>query len=305
MSRVLVVNDSALEGKYVGDILSTVGHQVRAVKNAKSALDNMDSFQPHLIVTDVVLPDLSGIELAKKIKSQQEWRDIPLMFLSGSNCRSDRIEALRVGGVDFIAKPFDPEELLARLDVALRHKYLLDWFKSREESSRAEAMVDFLTNLPNRQYLAVKLAEEIKRANRYGSPFCVIMADVDNFKKVNDTYGHLAGDQVVIYVANLIRNQIRQSDMVFRFGGEEFCILTPETDLDGGIQLAQKLCDAMGSQEVQVKTHSESINLQTTISLGVAQYRIDMDTEDSLLELADDALYKAKRAGRNQVKYSG
>lgn len=302
MSRVLVINDSALEGRIIADVLSSVGHQVETAGNAEACLKALEPFQPHLIILDIVLPGISGIELAKRILAKAEWRMTPLIFLSGTCCRATRIETLRVGGVDFIAKPFDHEELLARVDVALRHKFLLDWFKSKEENYKADAMVDFLTNLPNRQYLAIKMAEEIARAERYGHPFSVIMADVDKFKDINDQYGHITGDQVLAFVANILRNQIRQSDMVFRYGGEEFCILAPETDLDGGVILAKKLCSNFGSQHIAIKAYDENREIQTTISFGVAEFRHGRDLAESLLGRADQALYIAKRSGRNRVE---
>lgn len=304
MSRILVLNDSQLESQIMKDVLTTVGHEVKVVTKARESFDALERFKPHLMILDIVLDEgFTGIDLAKKFKALPQFRDLPLIFMSGSSSKQDLVMALRSGGTDFIYKPFHNEELLARIDVALRQKSMLDWLRVREEALKVESMIDFLTNLPNRQYLTNRLQEEISRVNRYKSPtFCFIMADIDKFKQVNDTYGHLAGDQILTYVANLFQSRLRTSDTAFRFGGEEFCILGPETDLEGGYTMAESLRQALAEQTITVTVNHRTFDLNVTCSFGVAEFAKSIDTAESLIARADEALYRAKQNGRNRVE---
>lgn len=300
MPKVLVVNDSLLEGRMSQDILTRQGYQVETARDGNEGLDMVRTFQPDVIISDVVLPRLSGLDMARRLKEGSESNEIPLIFASASDSKQDRIESFKAGGSDYITKPIDHEELILRIEIALRHKKAIDHLKRREGILRAGSSRDFLTGLYNRQFIDQKLAEELARVDRYGSTFSLVMMDLDHFKKINDTYGHPVGDKILIAVSGRMKSKVRPTDTVGRFGGEEFCVVAPETDLKGAFSLAEKLRKMVVGEAFPV---SEELSIFVTASFGIAECRKQNETVQSLIERADKALYHAKNKGRNRVEW--
>ncbi|KAB2951169.1 diguanylate cyclase [Heliorestis acidaminivorans] len=297
--KILIINDSSLEGRIMLDLLSCQGYHVNVARNGHEGLSMARSFDPDLIICDLVLPGLSGLELVNQLKEDLSTKKIEIIFASGSNNKEDKIEAFKLGAFDYLLKPLDYDEMLMRLELALRYKRSIDKLKRRETIIRADSLRDFLTGLYNRQYLDQKMTEELARVKRYGNTFSILLLDIDFFKQINDTHGHLIGDKILIHVAGRLQLKVRSIDTVCRFGGEEFCVIAPETDITGASHLAEKLRKILGQEPVAI---SKELMIPVTASFGIAEYKGVDDTIQSLLERADRALYNAKKKGRNRVE---
>ncbi len=213
----------------------------------------------------------------------------PVIFLTGSDNTQDKIKGLNVGAVDYVTKPFDAFELKARVNAALRTKRMQDLLIEY-------ANIDPLTGIPNRRALMECLRKEWMRIQRHGGTLSFIMADIDHFKQVNDTYGHSIGDKVLQEIAQAIVSQCREIDVPARYGGDEFAIVVPSETAEGAGKLAERCRQATS----EIRIHTEDENVQITASFGIAEIA-DTPSIEALIKAADEALYQAKQAGRNQV----
>ncbi|QGG48487.1 diguanylate cyclase [Heliorestis convoluta] len=297
--KILIINDSSLEGRIMLDLLSYQGYHVNVARSGQEGLSMAKSFEPDVIICDIVLPGMNGLELARLLQEDVDTQKIQIIIASSNNNKQDKLEAFRCGAFDYLVKPLDFDELLLRLEIVLRYKQSIDKLKRRETILRAGSIRDFLTGLYNRQYLDQKMAEELARVKRYGHTFSVLLTDVDFFKQINDRHGHLVGDKILIHLAGRLQLKVRSTDTVCRFGGEEFCIIAPETDSHGAFELAEKLRKTIEKEPVIV---SEDFKIPITASFGIAEYEGPEETTKSLLERADRALYNAKKKGRNRVE---
>jgi len=253
-------------------------------------LEAARSERPDLILLDLDMPDMSGFDVCRALKADQELCMIPVLFLSGSAGAEDKVRGLDLGAVDYVTKPFDAFELRARVRAALRTKHLQDMLFEH-------AHIDPLTGLPNRRALAERLQSEWARIQRHGGQLSFIMADIDHFKRINDRYGHQVGDRLLQEVAQAIAGQCRDTDLPTRCGGEEFAIIVPDETAPNAVRLAERC-----RQEIEkacVVVHDETI--RTTASFGVADAESAVSAE-ALMKQADAALYQAKAAGRNRVQ---
>jgi diguanylate cyclase (GGDEF)-like protein len=237
------------------------------------------------------MPAPNGFEVCKSLKSDQITLAIPIIFLTGMSSTEEKIRGLNLGAIDYVTKPFEPAELRARVQAALRTKYLIDLLAQR-------AMVDGLTGLWNRTYFEKRLSAEMASSTRTQGVVGVIAADVDHFKKVNDTHGHPAGDIILRGVAQAMLSTIRQEDVLCRVGGEEFALLTGDAADGGAAALAERLRKAIE----QAKFAHRGTQISVTCSFGVAQSGGAYGANPNIAEQADAALYMAKRMGRNQVQ---
>lgn len=286
--RVLLVDDSALIHRLVATWLKDDQIEVVSTYTGDQAVELAVLHSVQVILLDVEMPDTNGFEVCRRLKSESSCVNIPIIFLTGASSPEDRVKGLDLGATDYITKPFHPAEFQARVRTALRTKHLLDLLQQR-------AQIDGLTSLRNRAYLDEHLSGELSRIKRQSGALGAIMIDVDNFKSINDTYGHLIGDQVLRQIGEVLNSQTRKEDIVARYGGEEFAILTPGVGHDGTCQLAERL-----RQEVEkIRIHTRNGLLRITCSFGVAYH--DPNTPDTLLQRADQALYAAKRRGKNCV----
>lgn len=288
---VLLVEDSPLQRKILAGYLTGEGIEVITASDGEEALRVAEKQKPDLVLLDIVLPGMDGFEVCRHIKDNPGLKDTPVVFITSRQGREERIRGLECGADDFLIKPVDKRELLIRTRSLLRRKQLMDTLVN-------QASRDPLTGLYNRRQLALDLQRELSRAKRYSTPLALIMADVDFFKNYNDTNGHLAGDEILRQLAGLFVSNTRDMDTVYRYGGEEFIILLPQTDLAGAVAVAEKL-------RQKVEKHSfphgeKQPGGRLTISLGVAVYPDHAKDAQGLILGADRAMYRAKKEGRNR-----
>ena len=287
-SNILVVDDNADKLQLIEAALSLAGYHVTTASDGVEALAAIESYQPDLVITDVMMPRMNGYELAQRIRANPLTKFIPvIMQTAGGRRAEDLRRASEVGALGYITDPTDLDLLMARTRTLLEFKAYLDVC---EEA----AFTDHLTGLANRRRFERQLEREVGRVERFSHPFTLLMLDIDNFKKLNDTYGHDAGDDAIRRLSKVLREGTRGIDLAARIGGEEFAVLLVETNKDGGFEVAERLRTAIRSLEIP-----RSGGL--TASFGVAECPSDAQTAAEILKAADVALYQAKRNGRDQV----
>lgn len=255
-----------------------------------------------IILCDLEMPRIDGFKFLSMMKARPDLQDIPVIMLTGMSDRELKIKGLEQGASDYVTKPFDPEELVARVKVHLKIKNLQDDLKRSNELLLELSNTDHLTGLFNRRYLMEALDKEVQRSVRKGGNLSLIILDIDHFKQVNDTYGHLQGDIVLQKIAVLLQKELRNYDVAARYGGEEFIAVLPDATLKEAVFVADRVRMA-----VQAAKFSGALSkLSLTISLGVALFGAPAcTTVDGFINVADDALYRAKSLGRNRVEPAG
>jgi len=287
-SNILVVDDNPDKLMLLEAALKLAGYHVNTATDGEEALAVVASFTPDLIITDVMMPRMNGYELAEKIRSNPRTRFIPVIMQTAAGRSSqDSLRASEVGALGYITDPTDMDLLLARTRTLLEFKAYLDVC---EEA----AFTDHLTGLANRRRFERQLDREVSRTLRYAHPFSLVMLDIDNFKYVNDTFGHHAGDEVIRGLGRVLQEGTRGIDLAARIGGEEFAILLVETGQSGALEVAERLRVAI--REMIVPGVG-----QVSASFGVAECPIGGQTSSEMLNSADVALYEAKRSGRDRV----
>lgn len=289
--KVLIIDDSS-EAIAVAKarLAKEENLTVLSAEGGRSGLEMIKAEKPDLVLLDVDMPDVSGFDLCRTMKSDPELCMIPIIFLTGSTGAEDKVRGLDLGAVDYISKPFDAFELRARVRAALRTKHLQDLLIEY-------AQIDPLTSLPNRRALQERLAQEWDRLLRHGGRVAFVMADLDHFKRVNDTYGHSIGDRVLQEAARVLQGQCRKVDLPVRYGGEEFAIVAPEVTALDAANLAER-CRAE-IENAAVKVGDETVKV--TASFGVSDSD-GVSSPEGLIELADRALFQAKQSGRNTIR---
>ncbi len=283
--KILVVENSPQTLHSIRRILENAGYGVLTASDGGEGLETIRDGQVDLIISAVMLREMDGFEFCKKVRESSTTDTIPFIFLTAQGSMEDRQSAFREGADDYITKPFEPEDLVMRVEAGLK----------RAERYLAEAYTDALTGLNNRRYFDKKLAEMMAHSKRYGEAFCLAMLDVDLFKNFNDSFGHVAGDRALKHLAAIIMYNIRQSDIHSRFGGEEFTVLLPSTDKANSITFMDRLRQKI-SETPMVDEGREHF---FTISIGIAQFPDDSELPDELVKCADDAMYESKSKGRN------
>lgn len=295
-TSVLIIDDSKTVREATLGLLKDEGVFTfyHAAANGESGLEMLQEHAVDVVLCDLEMPGMSGFEVLHTLRSAEQFVDLPVIMLTGNENQKDKICGLELGASDYVTKPFDPGELLARVKIQLKIKLLQDRLKEL-------ANTDSLTRLSNRRRLFEALNREHERSQRSGQPCSLVMVDADHFKSVNDTYGHHLGDEVLVTIADHLRESMRIYDLAARFGGEEFALLMPETDLDQAAAIAERLRLSIETIEFS----DELKPLKLTISAGVATFPgPGVKTVDDLIRMADHALYRAKDAGRNRVELS-
>lgn len=298
---LLVAEDEPILQFFLKELLGRAGYSVTVTGNGAEALEQFKGGKFSLVVTDWRMPVMDGVELCQTIRQISPPGYVYIVLLTVKDTKSDIVQGLEAGADDYLTKPFEPNELLARLNVGRRivEKQLL--LKEAGEKSEQMAMTDPLTGLNNRRFLSEHLPKELKRALRYRRPLALIMCDIDHFKKINDTYGHTAGDLVLKTLADCFREQLRTDvDLFVRYGGEEFIIVLPETNVPQAIEVAERLRKIIAAKPVNFQDKT----IKITVSFGVSGLD-DNCTEvspDKLIDRADELLYDCKKEGRNRVK---
>jgi two-component system, cell cycle response regulator len=300
--QILVVEDSPVYRQLLRSHLQEWGFPFTIAKGGSEAWTLLQrSDCPKLVLLDWVLPDIDGVELCRRIRLAGTANSYSyVILLTGKDDKKDMLEALHAGADDYVVKPFDQLELKARILVGKRIVGLHEELVSARESMRYAATHDFLTGLMNRGEIIDLLSRELARATRGGKPLSVILADIDHFKKVNDTMGHLFGDEALKEVARRLRSNLRVYDGVGRYGGEEFLMVLADCDLMAALLKADDLRSCVGSEPIVSSGASKNI----TVSMGVA-VSTDHPNGDIglLLRQADRGLYAAKQNGRNRVQH--
>jgi len=292
--RVLVIENSAEDRQLLRNWLNAEKIETYEAKDIITGLSACQMFQPSLILLQLRLNTWDGFEVIRRLKDDPRTRSIPVIFISASALTAEKAKGMDMGAVDFVSKPFDPVELLARVNSALRTKTLLDLLEQR-------AHLDGLTELGNRFALNDALPSQLASCREANLPLSLVMTDIDHFKKVNDRFGHAAGDEVLRRVAMLLRGSVHRTDFLGRYGGEEFVILCPGRPMEAVLTTAAEIRYRVADTPVSFR----SSMIAVTVSLGVASVEPASGELQpaELLEQADLALYRAKSGGRNTVCY--
>ncbi len=299
---ILVAEDHPATRKLLETLLKKAGFEVTVASNGEEAMARFKREFTPLVLMDWVMPELNGIELCKALRQSATQAYVYIIFLTAKDSKADVVKALEAGADDYITKPFNREELLARINTGLR---ILDLERSLKQATaeiKILSMTDPLTGIYNRGYLNEHLPNEIKRSVRYAHPLQVVMCDIDHFKAVNDLYGHQAGDEVLRGFAAFLKGSIRQNlDWVARYGGEEFVLVLPETDAKGAYAVAERLRKDIAQKRFRI----QGKGIRVTASWGISGWDPHRFQEglssDALLNEADQCLLSAKRSGRNTV----
>jgi diguanylate cyclase (GGDEF)-like protein len=294
METILVVDDTKTNIQIVMQLLGD-RYNIMAAKDGLRALQIAQEESPDLILLDIMMPGMDGFEVCQRLKENNTTQDIPIIFLTAQTDENSIEKAYDIGGSDYVTKPFRPKELLARVKRELKLVKLQNELKEL-------ASVDPMTKLYNRRYFTKTSKQILKLAHRDKTELSLIMIDIDKFKNINDTYGHAVGDEVLIKFADILKESQRKSDIVCRFGGEEFVILLPETNIEGAENVAQKIREKTQATILDIS----DTTLSFTASLGVSCVQINSEKNiEAALNRADEALYEAKNSGRNKVIIKG
>jgi diguanylate cyclase (GGDEF)-like protein len=328
-ANILVVDDTLANVQLLSHMLAEYGYKVRKVLSGSMALMGIQTAPPDLIILDVNMPEMNGYEVCQKIKANEATQDIPVIFISALDEAADKIKAFAVGGVDYITKPFQVAEVLARVEhqlmlrelqqqlreqnVLLQRKIYehertlreLEQAKVALQDANSElqrlAIIDDLTQVANRRHFYHYLTHEWQRLMREHATLSLLLCDVDHFKRYNDACGHQAGDRCLQQVAQAIQAAVqRPSDLVARYGGEEFAVILPSTSVEGAVHIAEKM--QANLRQMQIVHPNSSVGSVVTLSIGVAKILPSAtESPDHLVAIADQALYAAKKQGRNCI----
>lgn len=300
--RILVAEDEITFRHMLKTFLTKWGYQVVVVSDGLEAWKILqEEDRPRLAILDWMMPNMDGVEICRAIRERKSGPYLYLLLLTSRDQKQDVVEGIEAGADDYLIKPFDPRELRARIHAGERIIELEDRLIRAQEALRELAVHDPLTGLLNRRACLDSLLAELNRGRRAGNPLCIVMADIDHFKRINDAHGHLTGDEVLCEVARRMQSSLRRYDTIGRFGGEEFLFVLPECSLEEGVKLAERICHLVRSEPA--KAQNKSIDVSISLGVAVANQPVPGDLE-VLLGSADAALYRAKEAGRNRVEFS-
>jgi len=292
VKQILVADDDYTSRRLLEIRLNKFGYEVISACDGKEAWDIIQrADSPNMIILDWMMPGITGIDICKKIRSSDSYEERYkyVILLTARGAKEDIVLGLDSGADDYLTKPFDDTELLMRIRAGKR---ILDLQTKLQYSATHDA----LTGIYNRGAILQDLEKHISRCSRETTPLSIGMLDIDYFKKVNDTYGHLAGDEVLIEVCRRIQSCLRNYDVVGRYGGEEILVITPGADQEQALNIFERIRKTIAETPI----NDETANLTVTVSIGIATLSRQMNTKD-FIQVADDALYRAKENGRNQV----
>jgi two-component system cell cycle response regulator len=298
--KVLIAEDGAVSRHMLQALLVKWGYEVVATADGNEALGILEGEEaPRLAILDWMMPGMEGAQICARVREHQERPYVYMLLLTARNDKQDLLRGLELGADDYLTKPFDSKELRARLLVGQRILDLQDGLLAAQEELRFRATHDALTGVPNRSMVMEALGAELNRQKRSRGVVAIALLDIDHFKDINDTHGHLCGDEVLRTVAHLVKDCVRPYDTVGRYGGEEFLIVISSIDVVGAMALAERVRTTLSSSPISTQFG----DVPVTVSLGVAVGSNDESIlPDHLLSRADQALYQAKRLGRNRVE---
>jgi diguanylate cyclase (GGDEF)-like protein len=292
----ILIADRALDAKEVlGTILQEEGYQCLFVKNSCEIIDKIYQELPQVIILDNRQHKHGCFDIVKKLKSAPSTRDIPVILSSSQRDPVTLAKGYQLGAYDYIFRPYFREEILARICN-------ITYAAQRVKALENQLNRDYLTGLYNRRFFMEKFVEEATWSMRYKEPVSIMLLDIDHFKKVNDTYGHSCGDEILKQVAQIAATVSKPEHIAARYGGEEFIILLPNISRDGATEIAEKIRSSIQNKDFSCVCDNNTVHLSITISIGVTTYDSSTQvTPDQLIGQADNALYAAKEAGRNRV----
>ena len=304
--KMMIVEDDPFVQKVVKKVFAGMGFEVLSCGDGATALDFIKNDRIQLAVVDWILPEMDGLTLCRRVRKLKLSRYIYIIVLTSRNRKEDLVQALDAGADDYIAKPFDENELAARARVGMRIIQLENKLINNQKRLMKLAKEDPLTGILNRRSLFDGILKEINRASREGTSFATILIDADDFKSINDTHGHLAGDMVLIEFARRIQDSCREYDLLGRYGGEEFLVFLPRTDRDGAIRVAERIRTSL--RERQMDFGGQKVELGASLGVSPFSYeKTDRPAEniealfDEMIKRSDYALYMAKKEGKNRV----
>ena len=300
---ILIAEDNPASQRLLEKTLIKAGYEFASAENGRKAFKQFkERFFP-IVLTDWMMPEMDGLELCQAIREKATPGYVFIILLTAKDSKDDIVKGLEAGADDYLTKPVNQAELMARIKTGIRILELERSLRKSNTEIRILSITDPLTGCYNRGYLSERLPQEIKRAKRYRHPLSLVLCDIDHFKKVNDIYGHQTGDQVLIQFVQCITESIRDTvDWVVRYGGEEFIAVVPETDFSGAYIMAERLRTTIS--QTAIKIQEKGIHI--TASFGVTGFDPDTPDEkispDSMINQADKYLYQAKQEGKNRVK---
>jgi diguanylate cyclase (GGDEF)-like protein len=292
-ARILIVDDDKMHCRHLADLVKKWDAIPYVAQTTPEALRLYREVEPDVVLLDVLMPHVDGYKLAKIFKGDGKY--IPIVLLTALEDLESKRRGLAAGGDEFLTKPVNILELEIRVSSMLRIRRLTNELEDANRQLQAFASIDPLTQLQNRRVLDERLDQEFARATRHRRPLACVMMDIDHFKRVNDTHGHIVGDRVLAQVATAISATIRKTDVAGRYGGEEFLVLVPETHAPGAQVLGERLRHAVAAGR------GDSRLPGVTISVGIATTELQVSSAVDLVRRADEALYEAKAAGRDRV----
>lgn len=302
---ILVVDDVAHNLQVLCNILGKRSYRIAVAKNGLQALEMVEKVTPDLILLDVMMPEMDGFEVCRRLQQIPATRDVPVIFLTAKTENENVVQGFEIGAVDYITKPFNATELLvrvqthmelkrARQELLIKNKELTEAKEQLEHAARTDA----LTQLSNRRGILERFDEEKNRFDRNQRSFSILMGDIDNFKRINDNHGHNCGDYALTAISNIMLELVRKQDLVGRWGGEEFLLLLPETDSEGGVTTAEKIRETIANHPFCYNGKQLSIQ----ITFGVCTYGDSCRGDiDDCIRSVDAAMYEGKDKGKNCV----
>lgn len=285
--KILLIDDDITILKLLENAFTLECYKVYICDDSASAMDTIAVVRPDIIILDIMMPKPGGYEILEKIKSKPEYSDMHVIFLSARSDVDDKIKGIKSGADDYITKPFVISEVITRVEMIMR----------RSENYREKLLKDCLTDAYSRYYFNLRIAEELERYKRNGTIFSIAFIDMDHYKNINDRYGHQTGDHVLKELISYVAANIRKCDSIFRYGGEEFVILMPDTTEEQAYVVIERLRQGFGIKPISIG----GLTLNVTFSAGIRQVNDKSDSVDQIINDADKAMYCAKRRGRNRV----
>lgn len=289
-NKILIIDDEPDNLTLTAQRLKISGYDVIGATNYAEAISLIHNKNPNLILLDVMMPDVDGFEVKNRLNKDTSTASIPVIFLTAKNTLEDKVNGLKLGVDDYITRPYEPEELIARIDSVLRRR------KFYEDLS----MTDGLTGLYNIHYFKRQIKTFFSIAKRYNQIFSLALIDIDDFKKINDTYGHIVGDCVLKIFSSLSKKVLRTADIITRYGGDEFAIILPSVDENQAARAMERLENDINGKGFVCEGYD--VNISFSISVGIAQYQSVFKNEDELFELADARMYEDKKINKGSEK---
>ena len=295
LPSILIVEDNKIDEKLLQRYLQGEPYQIKLAKDGEEAISRAQQERIDVILLDLILPRKNGFEVCRTLKEMKSTQNIQIVAITGLSDLESKLKGIELGVDDYLIKPVNMHVLRTRVKALVKKKALLDKLCDRYEMAVHSAITDKLTGLYNRRYFDYFLELEIKRSSRQQASLALLMIDIDDFKQINDTFGHLFGDTILNQLGELLKTQIRETDMAARYGGEEFAVVMSSTGLEKAVQIGERI-----RQTIQSYSFGDK-NFLMTASIGIAMYPSDADSFNQLIEKSDSSLYKAKRTGKDRV----